>query len=139
MKVPPACTYRSRIANETASSVSVPNRCVPRARTLTARRVLGSVPIVQYFIRGSFPAAGSVQALSVSLDAGGCSRSSQPAEAGVDVPALAAGQGACGRLQKGSRSAMGKISWNAPGVLGLTWSPLHGIASVLMREVASGE
>jgi hypothetical protein len=30
----------------------VPNRCVPRASTLTSRRVLGSVPIVRYFMRG---------------------------------------------------------------------------------------
>ncbi len=53
MKAPPADAYRSRIANEVASSVAVPKRCVPRASTLTSRRVLGSVPIVRYFMQGS--------------------------------------------------------------------------------------
>jgi len=49
MKVPPAATYRSRIANEVASSVVVPKRIAPRLSTLTSRRVFGSVPIVRYF------------------------------------------------------------------------------------------
>ena len=50
MKVPPASTYRSRIANEVASSVAVPKCIAPRLSTLTSRRVFGSVPIVRYFI-----------------------------------------------------------------------------------------
>src|SRR5581483_1591429 len=51
MKVPPAATYRSRIANAVASSVAVPKRMAPRLSTLTSRRVFGSVPIVRYFMR----------------------------------------------------------------------------------------
>src|SRR5580700_5043233 len=58
MKVPPACTYRSRSANEVASSVAVPKCIAPRLSTLTSRRVLGSVPIVRYFIQGSLQPLG---------------------------------------------------------------------------------
>src|SRR5580704_18825957 len=65
MNVPPASTYRSRIANEVASSVAVPKCIVPRLSTLTSRRVFGSVPIVRYFMR-------------TSLDAGAHSRSNRP-------------------------------------------------------------
>src|SRR5215831_17410944 len=62
MNVPPASTYRSRIANEVASSVAVPKCMVPRLSTLTSRRVFGSVPIVRYFTRASSPAVRSVRA-----------------------------------------------------------------------------
>src|SRR5215467_2709315 len=50
MNVPPAATYRSRIANEVASSAVVPKRMAPRLSTLTSRRVCKSVPIMRYFI-----------------------------------------------------------------------------------------
>ena len=75
MNVPPASTYRSRIANEVASSVAVPKCIAPRLSTLTSRRVFGSVPIVRYFMPGSSPAARSARALSTSLDAGARSMS----------------------------------------------------------------
>src|SRR6266567_1271946 len=78
MKVPPACTYRSRIANEVASSVAVPKCIVPRLSTLTSRRVLGAVPIVRYFMRGSSPAARPARALSTSLGARARARSTTP-------------------------------------------------------------
>jgi hypothetical protein len=51
MKVPPASTYRSRIANDAGSSVAVPNSMAPRLSTLTSRRVPGSLPIMRYFTR----------------------------------------------------------------------------------------
>jgi hypothetical protein len=51
MKVPPASTYRSRIANDVGSLMAVPNSMPPRLSTLTSRRVFGSVPIVRYLIR----------------------------------------------------------------------------------------
>src|ERR1700755_2700790 len=51
MKVPPASTYRSRMAVDVASSVAVPNSMAPRLSTLTPRRVSGVVPIVRYLIR----------------------------------------------------------------------------------------
>src|ERR1700678_3163292 len=53
MKVPPASAYRSRIANEVASSVAVPKCIAPRLSTLTERLVFGAVTIVRYFMRGS--------------------------------------------------------------------------------------
>src|SRR6185437_12189595 len=46
MKFPPAATYRSRIANDVASSVVVPNRIAPRLSTLTVRADAGSPPMV---------------------------------------------------------------------------------------------
>src|ERR1035438_4031039 len=85
MKVPSACTYRSRIANEVASSVAVPKRCVPRLSTLTSRRVFGSVPIVRYFMRVPLQPPGPPGALGTSLDAGGRSRSNHVGEAGAAV------------------------------------------------------
>jgi hypothetical protein len=45
--VPPASTYRSRIANEVASSTFVPKSMAPRLSTLTSRRVAGLKPIVR--------------------------------------------------------------------------------------------
>ena len=51
MKFPPAATYRSRMANEVASSVVVPNRIAPRLSTLTRRAVNGSLPMVVYRMR----------------------------------------------------------------------------------------
>src|SRR5215470_3608309 len=51
MKVPPASTYRSRIANDVGSSVVVPNIMAPRLSTLTSRRVAGCWPMVRYFMR----------------------------------------------------------------------------------------
>ena len=53
MNVPPASTYRCRIANDVASSVRLPISIAPRLSTLTSRLVAGSVPIVRYFIRWS--------------------------------------------------------------------------------------
>src|SRR5271169_7053185 len=53
MNVPPAATYRSRIANEVSSSVRVPISIAPRLSTLTDRRVPGSVPITRYFMKAS--------------------------------------------------------------------------------------
>ena len=53
MNVPPAATYRSRIANDVASSVRLPISIAPRLSTLTARRVAGLVPIARYFTRAS--------------------------------------------------------------------------------------
>src|SRR6516225_9313459 len=50
MNVPPAATYRSRIANEVASSVRLPISMAPRLKTLTDRLVAGSLPIVRYFM-----------------------------------------------------------------------------------------
>src|SRR6202012_4039628 len=50
MNVPPASTYRSRMANDVASSVRLPISIAPRLSTLTSRRVAGSVPIVRYLI-----------------------------------------------------------------------------------------
>ncbi|GAA3472643.1 hypothetical protein GCM10018965_071960 [Nonomuraea roseola] len=38
------------MANEVFSSVTEPKSIAPRARTLTSRRVFGSVPIVRYFM-----------------------------------------------------------------------------------------
>jgi hypothetical protein len=73
MKLPPASTYRSRIANEAASSVVVPKGMAPRLSTLTSRRVFGSVPIVRYFM--GFLSSRPVRALSTSLDSGARSRS----------------------------------------------------------------
>ena len=46
MKFPPASAYRSRIANDVASSVVVPNRIAPRLITLTSRADDGSLPMV---------------------------------------------------------------------------------------------
>src|SRR5215475_13486847 len=48
MKFPPAATYLSRIANDVASSVIVPNRIAPRLSTLTLRAACVSLPIVVY-------------------------------------------------------------------------------------------
>ena len=48
MKFPPAATYRSRIANDVASSVVVPNRIAPRLSTLTLRADNESLPMVVY-------------------------------------------------------------------------------------------
>ena len=62
MNVPPASAYRSRIANEVASSVAVPKCIVPRLSTLTSRRVVGSVPIVRYFMPGSLQPPGPARA-----------------------------------------------------------------------------
>src|SRR5271169_887463 len=53
MNVPPAATYRSRIANEVSSSVRVPISIAPRLSTLTDRWVPGSVPITRYFMKAS--------------------------------------------------------------------------------------
>src|SRR5580704_11194163 len=50
MKVPPASTNRSRMANDVASSVRLPISIAPRLSTLTSRRVAGSLPIVRYLI-----------------------------------------------------------------------------------------
>jgi hypothetical protein len=46
MKFPPAATYRSRMANEVASSVMVPNRIAPRLITLISRAAGEPVPMV---------------------------------------------------------------------------------------------
>ena len=48
MKFPPAATYLSKIANDVASSVVVPNRIAPRLSTLTLRAEPGSLPMVVY-------------------------------------------------------------------------------------------
>ena len=48
MKFPPAATYRSKIANDVASSVVVPNRIAPRLSTLTWRAGSKSLPMVVY-------------------------------------------------------------------------------------------
>src|SRR5215470_3428863 len=53
MKVPPASTNRSRIANDVASSVRLPISIAPRLRTETERWVAASVPIVRYLIKQS--------------------------------------------------------------------------------------
>ena len=50
MKVPPASTNRSRMANDVASSVRLPISIAPRLRTETERWVAGSVPIVRYLM-----------------------------------------------------------------------------------------
>src|SRR2546430_15736788 len=50
MKVPPASTNRSRMANDVASSVRLPISIAPRLRTETERWVAASVPIVRYLI-----------------------------------------------------------------------------------------
>src|SRR5215469_11702987 len=76
MKVPPAATYRSRIANEVASSVVVPKRMAPRLSTLTSRRVFGSVPIVRY-LTWSSPATRAARAPNTSLGPGVRSRSNR--------------------------------------------------------------
>src|SRR5512146_402143 len=47
MKFPPAATYRSRMANDVASSVVVPNRIAPRLSTLTLRAA-ELLPMVVY-------------------------------------------------------------------------------------------
>src|SRR5271170_603484 len=99
MKVPPASTYRSRIANAVASSVAVPKCIVPRLSTLTSRRVFGSVPIVRYFMRGSpLRPPDSARALSTSLDARALSRSNRAgpgsrSRLGTSQGVLADGQG----------------------------------------------
>src|SRR5215468_538640 len=89
MKVPPAATYRSRIANEVASSVAVPKRMAPRLSTLTSRRAFGSVPIVRYFMWVPLQPPGPARTLSTSLDAGERSRSNHPPDG--HAPALARG------------------------------------------------
>src|SRR5215472_774108 len=48
MKFPPAATYLSKIANDVASSVVVPNRIAPRLSTLTLRAEDTSLPMVVY-------------------------------------------------------------------------------------------
>src|SRR5881394_1688837 len=50
MKVPPAPTNRSRIANDVGSSVRLPISIAPRLRTETERWVAASVPIVRYLM-----------------------------------------------------------------------------------------
>src|SRR5262250_3287115 len=89
MKVPPAATYRSRIANEVASSVDVPKRIAPRLSTLTSRRAFKSVPIVRYFMWVPLQPPGPARTLSTSLDAGARSRSNHPPDG--HAPALARG------------------------------------------------
>ena len=44
MKVPPASTYRSRIANEVASSVAVPKCMVPRLSEAERQRMAFTEP-----------------------------------------------------------------------------------------------
>ena len=51
MKVPPASTNRSRIANDVASSVRLPISIAPRLRTETERWVAASLPIVRYLMK----------------------------------------------------------------------------------------
>src|SRR6185312_4436261 len=53
MKVPPASTNRSRMANDVASSVRLPISIAPRLSTETERWVAASVPIVRYLINYS--------------------------------------------------------------------------------------
>ena len=53
MNVPPASTYRSRMANDVASSVRLPISIAPRLSTLTSRLVAGSVPIMRYLMTQS--------------------------------------------------------------------------------------
>src|SRR6516225_5231914 len=48
MKFPPAAAYRSKIANDVASSVVVPNRIAPRLSTLTVRADNAPLPMVVY-------------------------------------------------------------------------------------------
>src|SRR5262249_34035741 len=60
MKVPPAATYRSRIANDVASSVVVPNRIAPRLSTLTVRAANDPVPMIVY----RMPSAPGLRALA---------------------------------------------------------------------------
>jgi hypothetical protein len=48
MKFPPAAMYLSKIANDVASSVVVPNRIAPRLSTLTRRADKESLPMVVY-------------------------------------------------------------------------------------------
>ncbi len=98
MKVPPASTYLSRIANEAASPVAVPKFMAPKLSTLTSRRVFGSVPIVRYFMQDSSPAARSARTLSTSLGAGAHSRS---------IRARPGSRGKTGRADAGSRG--GKV------------------------------
>src|SRR5262249_49961537 len=83
--------YRSRIANEVASSVAVPKRMAPRLSTLTSRRAFGSVPIVRYFMWVPLQPPGPARTLSTSLDAGGRSRSNHPPDG--HAPALARRRG----------------------------------------------
>lgn len=67
MKVPPASTKRSRMAKDVASSVTVPKSMEPRLRTLTSRRVAGSLPMTRYFMRVLF---GDSDAAKLSAAAG---------------------------------------------------------------------
>src|SRR6516225_9082628 len=53
MNVPPAETYRSRIANDVSSPVRLPISMAPRLKTLTGLWVAGSLPIVRYFMTTS--------------------------------------------------------------------------------------
>lgn len=53
MKVPPASTNRSRMANDVASSVRLPISIAPRLSALTSRLVAGSDPIVRYLMTTS--------------------------------------------------------------------------------------
>jgi hypothetical protein len=48
MKFPPAATYRSKIANDIASPVVVPNRIAPGLSTLTVRADDEPLPMVVY-------------------------------------------------------------------------------------------
>src|SRR5216683_7850 len=96
MKVPPAATYRSRIANEVASSVLVPKSMAPRLSTLTSRRVFGSVPIVRYFTQLPLQPPGLVRALGTSVDAGPRSRSNQASRASGPARLSAIGSGLVG-------------------------------------------
>src|SRR5262249_41199266 len=89
MKVPPAATYRSRIANEVASSVAVPKRMAPRLSTLTSRRAFGSVPIVRYFMLVPLQPPRPAPAPGTSLGAGARARSNHPPDG--HAPALARG------------------------------------------------
>src|SRR6266699_133003 len=81
MKFPPAATYRSRIANDVASSVVVPNRIAPRLSTLTLRADNESLPMVVY----RMPDVRSSRALEVKHSpqpAEGKARSSGPSGTG---------------------------------------------------------
>jgi hypothetical protein len=51
MKVPPASTNRSRMANDVASPIRLPISIAPRLRTDTERLVAALVPIVRYLMK----------------------------------------------------------------------------------------
>ena len=82
MKFPPAATYRSKIANDVASSVIVPNRIAPRLSTLTLRADDESRPMVVYRMARTLAVRAHSKS-SLPVSAGGTARSTSAGRGGV--------------------------------------------------------